>query len=211
MEDRLEICLEPHGHFQVEPGIEDRVLNTSLMGSLLEQVKAANKPPNISQSLSAGASGVIVNQGMKTSAIPFTGHGHSLASTSSVDTRRPGDLIMGSGHGKRKARRASDSGVRHEESISEDGEDEEEAVMETGEEAATGGKEEDVPLRRLGPGFSVLDQNAANQFSQTTDALRRLASQIDAIVENEEGREEEVVFVPQEVKVRCHLEMTGYS
>ena len=30
-DERLELCLEPHGHYAIEPGIESRIMNTSLI------------------------------------------------------------------------------------------------------------------------------------------------------------------------------------
>ena len=66
--DRLELCLEPHGHFAVEPGIEARTLNTSL-------VTMAHQQERFPRELGSGSSGVVVGRAEKTvgKAVAFQG------------------------------------------------------------------------------------------------------------------------------------------
>ena len=61
-DDRLELCLEPCGHFAIEPGIEARVNNTSLIDVMLNR---KHLPP--------GASGVVSGAGANTSQSAFQG------------------------------------------------------------------------------------------------------------------------------------------
>ena len=67
-DDRLELCLEPHGHFPVEPGLEARILNTSLINMAYKQEKFPRE-------LGAGSSGVVVGKAEKCAgkAVAFQG------------------------------------------------------------------------------------------------------------------------------------------
>ena len=99
-EDRLELCLEPHGHYQVAPGIERQVTGASL----LPQSPSSTVPtpsPAVTQAMSYGSSGVVVNRSMNYQQA-FSGHGHSLGGT--TEARMPGEL-------PHRARKLSDSGA----------------------------------------------------------------------------------------------------
>ena len=76
-EDRLELCLEPHGHFPVEPNVEARAKDSSLSG--------AGDLDSFSS-----FSGAVGRHKSKHAA--FTGQGHSLAPARS-DIRMPKDIL----------------------------------------------------------------------------------------------------------------------
>ena len=109
-DDRLELCLEPLGHFQVCPGVEERSKSAPDWSTLAKQAdkheadareaaaeQTANKLAELQRTLSAGASGVIVNKAMQIPAamVAFTGEGHSMLSAgqNSPGQNSPGKIM----------------------------------------------------------------------------------------------------------------------
>ncbi|XP_060561991.1 deubiquitinating protein VCPIP1-like isoform X2 [Ruditapes philippinarum] len=157
-EDRLELCLEPYGHFPVEPRIEEKVKAAGMEGSKEDtEVKF-------------GASGAI-HHGTERPA--FLGQGHSLKSTMMFDERMPVDLACANHHpGARGIHDlCSPPGSRtHRDSISEEPDE-----MQTEDTAESSG----VSYQRLGPGYSVIDQSASNSDNTNLEMFRALAEHIE--------------------------------
>ena len=167
--DRLELCLEPAaGHVAVEPGIEEKVLGSSSTARVPPSPATANVSNIVAEAVATGSSGILVNRPMNTSAIPFTGHGHSLGggaanrpSSSShpphhlppaaADARMPTDLP----NRPPRARKLSDPSTV--EVIQEDEEAELRAEAEV-MEASPSPTPAAASTKRLGPGFSVVQR-----------------------------------------------------
>lgn len=82
VEDRLELCLEPHGHFPVEPGIEEKVKTSD------------NRLEELSKILQTASQGVTFGQPINmpsTGRVPFSGQGHSLKE---ADTSSPKQMSL---------------------------------------------------------------------------------------------------------------------
>lgn len=85
--DRLELCLEPHGHFPVEPGIEEKVLGSQSNSNTFNTMLSDDSNPvthSDKDSEMPGSSGVFVSKSQQilSSHIPFHGQGYSLRGTS---------------------------------------------------------------------------------------------------------------------------------
>ena len=188
-EDRLEICLEPHGHYPIEPGIEELITRTGMLQSQIEQMA----PPDVTQSLSTGGSGVVVNKSMvfpKGKTAAFSGQGHSLLS-SNMNENMPQELEPA--HHRQKAMNFQE--LRRS-SLTESIEEETEVIgssvaMETdnnkrtGAEGGVGGK--GPVYRKIGPAYTVLDEEAdeeiRNDIRNTSQLFQNLASEIQTIAD----------------------------
>ncbi|KAL4225382.1 Deubiquitinating protein [Mactra antiquata] len=157
IEDRLELCLEPYGHFPVEPNIEQRVKSAGLQTSQ-DEVKF-------------GASGV-VHHGTERQA--FLGQGHSLKSTINTDERMPMDLECASSrsHVRGIHDLCSPPGSTSQ-SITEEPDD-----MQTDDSTTSASATQDS-YQRLGPGYSVIDQSSTNMENANLDMFRALAEHIE--------------------------------
>ncbi|KAH3870693.1 hypothetical protein DPMN_033884 [Dreissena polymorpha] len=156
-EDRLELCLEPDGHFQVQPNIEARVKERSVTDPRTE--------------VKFGGSGAI-HHGSDRPA--FGGQGHSLKSTLTTEARMPGDLqyIPHHPHARGIKDLCSPPGS-HQNTIDEETEE----GMQT-EQSAEVGKEE-VLYHRLGPGYSVIDHSEMNDANRNLEMFRALSEHIE--------------------------------
>ncbi|CAG5118485.1 unnamed protein product, partial [Candidula unifasciata] len=93
-DDRLELCLEPYGHFPIESNVEKHA------GSMLPASKCSGKSQNQ----------------------PFSGQGHSLRSGTSPEERMPTDVPMSpKRHEARRLNTLCDP-TKHQESIEEEDE-----------------------------------------------------------------------------------------
>ncbi|XP_053384067.1 deubiquitinating protein VCPIP1-like [Mercenaria mercenaria] len=177
VEDRLELCLEPYGHYPVEPNIEQKVKAAGMEGSKEDaEVKF-------------GASGAI-HHGTERPA--FLGQGHSLKSTMTFDERMPVDLACANHHPAARGIHdlCSPPGLRkHSDSISE--EPDEMQTDDSGKEISS-----DVAYQRLGPGYSVIDQTASNSENSNLEMFRALAEHIEKTLSSEDMDKDETVAVP---------------
>ena len=213
-EDRLELCLEPHGHFAIEPNLEARVLGGMASNQPTIPPTASSAPSasstlgQVQRDVSIGGSGVIVNKSMQPcKQVAFTGHAHSLgggATTSSAgsDDKMPQDLQPQSHpnhHPKLKAMKFhsfSHSGSRPSSIDEEDEEGDEskkttsEVPMETVRPSEMHPAEHERKYKRIGPGYTVLQQEDTNELNATSETFQALASQIDSLVEDMDVEEE---------------------
>ena len=185
-DDRLELCLEPHGHFPMEPNIEQKILDSGslqtshLVGSGGDQAAGGRKS---------------FGKKCQQAHVPFSGQGHSMLS-SSENISMPHDLDMAP-HGHKVSKLSHYSGsLPHPDSIQEE-EDEQNA-------AVAAAMDMEPTFKRVGPGCTVLDTDGGGEKlhnDTTPDAFRTLASQIREIVartetdlqeEEEEGARAEV-------------------
>ncbi len=201
-DDRLELCLEPHGHFPVEPGIEERVLNSSLLNS--DSLKELGKlQKEVEEALASGSTGIAVNTPMNMSAFmssikhpkAFSGQGHSLIS-GSENARMPTDLEP-TVHGHARQHRAMKFNElthdSHPDCIEEETEEPGAVAMDTDSKRERGatevtcdssapcGQTAEPVLKRVGPGYSVLDPGAVNDINTQSDMFKTLASQLETI------------------------------
>ena len=182
-EDRLELCLEPHGHYAMEPNIEQKVLSASSL-------------PKSHLVGSSGDQAVSSGKKCQQAHVPFSGQGHSMLS-SNDNISMPHDLDMAP-HGHKVSKLSHFSGsMPHPASIQE--EDEQNA-------AGTTAMDTEPTFKRVGPGCTVLDTDTgggggARHDTTSPDTFRTLASQIRDIVartetdlqeEEEEGARAEV-------------------
>ena len=181
-EDRLELCLEPHGHYAIEPNIEQKVLSASSL-------------PKSHLVGSSGDQAVSSSKKCQQAHVPFSGQGHSMLS-SNDNISMPHDLDMAP-HGHKVSKLSHFSGTMpHPASIREE-EDE--------QNAAGTAMETEPTFKRVGPGCTVLDTDTGGGGAQhnttSPDTFRTLASQIRDIVartetdlqeEEEEGARAEV-------------------
>jgi deubiquitinating protein VCIP135 len=183
-EDRLELCLEPHGHFLVEPNIEAKVLS---------------QPPeaaNLKHHLNSGSQGVAINQPMQAPCpqVAFSGHGHTLGSV--AEDKMPQDLEMPPSHApKLKATRLKNFSSSGSRPNSIDEEDEE-----SGEQKQQSHTEH--TYQRMGPGYSVLHPSneasapaaaASTTAASSADTFEGLMSKIGSLVQE---MDTEVSFIP---------------
>ena len=200
-DDRLELCLEPHGHFPVEPGIETRILGTSPAAPNPMLKKIAAEMP---KTLASGGSGVVVNRPMKfpTAYMPFSGEGHSLSDSAAQSQQGPSGCSVGmtssssSSHvsPKHKSARLLNSNTILE--SPEEMETEESGVrsgapLTAREIPAMEGDSSEMPssgdgsenpsviFKRVGPGYTILDSQAANEVNEASDRLKSLAARIE--------------------------------
>lgn len=194
-EDRLELCLEPHGHFPVEPRIEEKVKEMVASGKLSET--------------RFGSSGAIGRHSPRLQA--FAGQGHSLRSADIE--KMPGDIPEPVGHHHhhshhqvRKLQNLCDPD-RHEESISEESE-------EVSDELPSAGKP-GIRYQKLGPGYSVIDPEIVNQSNQSLQLFKDLAENIEQTM-NEEIAEidREMERIDSQEKLRssvCSSDMLSHA
>ena len=86
MEDRIEICLEPEGHFAIRPGVDDSDSPSTSRPSQnavnLEE-DSSEFITGVRSKLKAGGSGVVTSGGQQVGGYrAFSGHAHTLASGS---------------------------------------------------------------------------------------------------------------------------------
>ncbi|XP_005099775.2 deubiquitinating protein VCIP135 [Aplysia californica] len=202
-DDRLELCLEPYGHFPVENRVESR---------------AQTMLPTC-------------HCGLKTSYKPFSGQGHSLRSSTSSEDRMPTDIPMSpKRHEARRVTTFCDPAI-HQESIEEEEEEEEESAPGERKEgsASTSSSSSQpsshclppaellrsLPLRgllstpgslpqplltapdsgrlvRRGPGYSELSPIPENSSNERADMLHQLVRRMERAVETM-GQEAEAI------------------
>ncbi|KAL3842550.1 hypothetical protein ACJMK2_020546 [Sinanodonta woodiana] len=197
-EGRLELCLEPYGHFPVEPDIENKVLRNSATSALT--VEEELKPH-------FGMSGVIGHQGP--SKFAFTGQGHSLKSFS--EERMPVDILEKTHTPHVRHFNNMSDPNKHQESIDEG---EEDKVMEVDKETRRtacspyvddhdlhkSAQISDVVYQRLGPAYSVIDQQTSNEINHNLEMFRALAESIEKTlkdtIEDEDDTDSNVMQVP---------------
>lgn len=157
--DRIELCLEPHGHFPVEAGVEERVLSSGSGGGIALQPSTSNVIHGVGELLQSGASGVCVNKlgGQVTDCrTAFFGHGYSLKNTSSN---------VEIGHDLEDKEEVMDADSRETQSI--------DVTVEPGSQS--------TELLRKGPGYSVLNSAVVASVSSTQeerDRRQSLASEL---------------------------------
>ena len=163
--------MEPHGHFPVEQGIEDKVLNPRR--GLPADVATEVNPSNLAKALGSDADGVFVNRAMKKPAnyVAFSGQGHSLMSSA-----------------------PSEAASQPLEGVSN---------METECDEAVPMRE---PLvRRLGPGYSVIDHESSNQTNTQTDLMMNIASQLESLVNDAQDDDTAIVDIEDDNEVHNQL------
>ncbi|XP_076331190.1 deubiquitinating protein VCPIP1-like [Tachypleus tridentatus] len=79
--DQLELCLEPHGHFAISEGIEERVLGQTLRVSEASPVSSVASLP--------GSSGIVSTSAVprRSAHIPFQGMGHTLRESQPTNSK----------------------------------------------------------------------------------------------------------------------------
>ena len=196
-DDRLELCLEPHGHFAVEPNIEHKVLSAGVL-------------PNNHLVSSGGDRGGATGKAVGTKCqqahhVPFSGQGHSMLS-SSDNISMPHDLEM-TPHGHKVSKLSHYSAaLPHPASI-----EEEDATTAMDTVVPSGGT-----FRRVGPGCTVLDTSDCGGLVQNNvspDTFRSLASEIRKIVARTERDldEEEEEASRDEVRETYWVQFAGFQ
>ncbi|XP_033752592.1 deubiquitinating protein VCIP135-like [Pecten maximus] len=169
-EGRLELCMEPYGHFPVEPGIDRK------MAELKEQ----------EEKIRFGSSGAVKHDTKKQAA--FSGEGHSLQAMNIE--RMPSNITNmathhhhGNHHNTVRNMQTMCSPVKHEAAIPED------MVTESSIKGNNSG-EDSRKYQRLGPGYSVLDPNdtdntsqSAKFFKEITESMEKSMQEIDQEME----------------------------
>ena len=173
----MELCLEPHGHFAVEPGIEDRVVKSSKVQNQSHLMD--NIPDSVIKALQTPATGTVVNKAMKIPTpdrmphIPFSGPGQSLQS-SKENIRMPSDLDPPHHkHNNHKAKHVNESNSSHPDKIPE----------EVTEEMETDAERERQQYTRIGPGYSVINPQVTDEVNTTSEMIHNLASGLHSIAE----------------------------
>ncbi|XP_074660293.1 deubiquitinating protein VCPIP1-like [Tubulanus polymorphus] len=202
-DERLELCLEPHGHFPVEPGIEDKVLKGRLLTEAAQRYITASHSDEHIHTLASGSSGVSQHHH-----VPFSGQGHSMTE----DTRMPQDLLprnelKSRGGGAGVAGRFHELAHQfHPDAIVEDPEevmDVEPATHDrTLEEVRTSHVDKSTTrhgaFKRVGPGYTVLDEDsssaatAANTTNSHAEMLKLFAQSIDETIQEEEEEQDQM-------------------
>ncbi|XP_069134071.1 deubiquitinating protein VCPIP1-like [Argopecten irradians] len=169
-EGRLELCMEPYGHFQVEPGIDRK------MAQLKEQ----------EEKIRFGSSGAIKHDKKTQSA--FSGEGHSLQAINIE--RMPGNMLdmpthhhHGNHHNTVRNMQTMCNPSKHEASIPED-------MITESSTKESNSSDDERKYQRLGPGYSVLDSNVTESNSQSamffkeiTDSMEKSMKEIDQEME----------------------------
>ncbi|XP_041365436.1 deubiquitinating protein VCPIP1-like isoform X2 [Gigantopelta aegis] len=166
-DDRLELCLEPYGHFPVEPDIENKIKNRSpVVGDGSHNIKF-------------GSSGAISRDDKNM--VAFSGHGHSLKT---ADIRMPADLLETSNRGAKRMQTLCDPSS-HQDSIAEETDEAETRTtdVDQGLDKDRGGVQtgEKTAYQKLGPGFSVISP-AVNTANERVDVFRQLVNAIEKSV-----------------------------
>ncbi|XP_060086335.1 deubiquitinating protein VCPIP1-like [Ylistrum balloti] len=169
-EGRLELCMEPYGHFPIEPGVDRKV------AELKEQ----------EEKIRFGSSGALKHETRKQTA--FSGEGHSLQKMNIE--RMPSNIVNmtthhhhGNHNNTVRTMQTMCDPNKHEAAIPED------MVTETsvkGDKSAEEGRK----YQRLGPGYSVLDADvtgntsqSAQFFKEITDSMEKSMQEIDQEME----------------------------
>ena len=168
-DDRLELCLEPYGHFPVEPDIEKKVKTKSpAVGDGTHNVKF-------------GSSGAVSRDDKNM--VAFSGHGHSLKT---ADIRMPPDLLDTSHRGAKTMQTFCDASS-HQTAIAEEM-DEADTKPDEVETRHKGTQDErgtergvEPAYQKLGPGFSVISP-AVNTINERVDVFRKLVDAIEKSV-----------------------------
>ncbi|XP_059161948.1 deubiquitinating protein VCPIP1-like isoform X2 [Physella acuta] len=179
-DDRLELCLEPYGHFPIENNVEKNACNA------LPASKCTNK----------------------STSKPFSGQGHSLRSSTTQEERMPTDVPMSpKRHEARRLNTMCDPAI-HQESIEEEDE-ENEMDKEPAEKQAPSASHRlnpaqiirnlplirgavgphtllpsDTKLVRKGPGYSELSPIPENAANERNEMLHQLVSRIERAAES---------------------------
>ncbi|BFZ16195.1 hypothetical protein BsWGS_19234 [Bradybaena similaris] len=187
-DDRLELCLEPYGHFPIENNVEKHA------GCMLPVSKCSSKSQQQ----------------------PFSGQGHSLKSGTSQEERMPTDIPMSpKRHEVRRLNTMCDP-TKHQESIEEEDEEAEEVTMEETQEDHHNTPKllyhrlnpsqvaRNLPLTwstpatlnllttpesrlvRKGPGYSELSPIPENANNERNEMLHQLVSRIEQACETME-------------------------
>ena len=185
--DCLELCLEPHGHFPVESGIEDRILGTAIWkeGSpkkdttmtSLRSSREIQAEKEVKQALTVGSSGIILDKTMKYPKPAFTGQGHTLSGS-----------VGGQGQSSGQGASTSESAQGGDTAAETGAEKTVEEGMDTTEDAA-----EDSEFVRVGPGCTVLNYRKTNAANETSEQFKTLAAAIESAVKDSENQNEAVV------------------
>lgn len=192
-EDRLELCLEPYGHFAIQPDIENSVMSGKVVGSPLPHSLTGTDTSHSASGVTFGTSGAL---GGKASAYThghqraFAGQGHTLRSAS-LETRMPTDVPM-TGSNRHEVRRLMHfcDPAHKQESIEEEPEGREaQGAGEASLPAEKGAGDSQEKYLRKGPGFSVLRPKTPP--SETEDAFRQLVQQIEDTMGNVADMDEE--------------------
>lgn len=173
-EDRLEICLEPYGHFPVQPDVENSVMAGNIVD---EHNRHGSEDSHSVSGVTFGASGAIGGKTTSQGHGPhraFAGQGHTLRSSTGQDTRMPMDVPMtnSSRHEARRLMHFCDPSHKQD-SIDEEPEPGELQGAAGAEKGA--GDTQDTYVRK-GPGFSVL--KPPTPPTESEDAFRQLVQQI---------------------------------
>lgn len=164
-ENRLELCMEPYGHFPIEPDVENRAKETRpIFGSRSEGSFSA-------------FSGAVGQEKSKQAA--FTGQGHSLKSMPDIE-RMPEDIPENIHHHARHSHTLCNPYV-HQESIAEEPEDQSVAEV----EKTKGGGDRKAKHHRMGPGYSVIDHSNVNRTNQSIQQFKDLAESIERTMHEE--------------------------
>lgn len=174
-ESRLELCMEPYGHFQVEPDVENKAKETRpIFGSQREM------------SFSAFSGAVGQDKNKQTA---FTGQGHSLKSMPDIE-RMPEDIPENLHQHVRHSHTLCNPNV-HQESIAEEPEDpiggNQEGSM---SEERSGGQD----YQRIGPGYSIINPSDVNLTNQSIQEFKDLAESIEKTMNEDISKIDEEVM-----------------
>lgn len=106
-QDRLELCVEPHGHFAIQPGMDEVISSFTgsrskqegiwphQLGSSLGSISSITSMGSSSSNL-AGSSGVVMSKSKELLALhkPFQGQGYSLSGTKAPSSSASDDEKM---------------------------------------------------------------------------------------------------------------------
>lgn len=181
--DRLELCLEPYGHFPVEPGVEEKILrkkqSTDAIGT---KASVEDDDASLKDTEMASTSGVVISKSQQilASHVPFHGHGYSLRDSSNQPSTSS----------------VSHEALRLDEHKKYNSLDKFDEQMETDNDVqSTTNDNLEVPnplpaLIRKGPGYSTINPEITNLYNSHTERLKTLASQIAFAVLPDEEKED---------------------
>ncbi|GAB6028966.1 Deubiquitinating protein VCIP135 [Chamberlinius hualienensis] len=195
--DRLEICLEPLGHFAVEPDVETKAkLQTSS-----DSHRTTTSYPGVINTLNISNDSVsveptLVNKNISKEFNQAAFHGHGYTLRGSSPSKSPEEL------GVEKTERPQ-IGLK---SVDEQMEmDDLESVIHA---------DQSLPETiRKGPGFSVLNPEVANAYNTRAEALNKLTSHLvdGSYPESKEEELEKYSDGSQDPKTEIQNEQTGES